>query len=136
MFKKNYYLLNQIKLMQSEIIDNIDNLNSGGCIHFAYYCSKRLTQLKIKHKVLFASFNSKIKYTYDDFESVSHVMVYIPRVGYFDGYKFEKDVKSNYKYLKFLDLNLNILRNEYPWNDFYNTKQNRKLETIINNYIK
>ena len=124
----------RIILMQSDIRENIEYINNGGCIHFAYFFSKALKDLKIPHTVLF--FNpGPIYTTYSTFESVSHVMVKIGRVGIIDGLRTYDSSFSYSKNKKELSLSLNRLRKEYEWNFLYDTKQNRKLNKIIRKYI-
>ncbi len=126
----------KIKNLQKAITENIYYLNCGGCIHFAYFFSKKLRELNIYHKVCFTS-DSEIDLSYRGFASVMHVTIYIPGIGYIDGkstkdkliemYNVETDHISLTK--------LNRLRREYEWNHDYDIDQNRKLNNLIKKYI-
>lgn len=130
-------LEDQIKKLQNDINKNIDYINNGGCIHFSYFFSKRLRELNIKHKVAFHDYD-KISLSYNKFNSVFHVTIYIENIGFIDGNVINK--KNNYTYIRKISnislIKLNSFRNDYKWNNTYNTKQNNKLELLINKYIK
>ncbi len=135
--------LDEILAMQADINKNIRKLNSGGCIHFAYYCSKALKTADIPHKILFCN-QYPVSIKYDSFSSVSHVLVHIIGLGYIDGYDFY-DTKRDYldrwydeKYASSYSLSIRKLdnfRNNYRWNPQYKVRQNLKLERIINKHI-
>jgi hypothetical protein len=129
--------------MQVDIRKSIHSLNNGGCIHFAYYFSKALKSVNIPHRILLTN-QEPIDIRYDYFEPVSHVLVYIPGIGYIDGYElFPTQVSyfdqwSNERYQRHFNLTnkkLNNLRNDYQWNRNYSISQNRRLEKIIQKHI-
>lgn len=129
--------------MQAEIEKKIHCLNNGGCIHFAYYFSKALKLANVPHKIVLAN-QEPIDVRYEYFESVSHVMVYIPEIGYIDGYELFPTKRSYFdlwddeRYKRHLHLSnkkLNNLRNNYRWNPMYSRDQNMKLEKIIQKHI-
>lgn len=124
----------QVELMQSEIKEKIPSLNCGGCIHFAYYFTERLKELKIPYKVY--SFNNwATGKTYSTFKSVHHITVYIDRIGFVDGYKTVQHKNKRYKcHIRLKDLNR--LRWRSDWNHEYNVNCNQLLEKIINKYIQ
>lgn len=131
-------LLNE---MQITIKNSIEYLNYGGCAKFAYYLSEELTRLGIFHKIslcdrfpecLYKGFNNEYE--------VEHVLVYIPKIGYIDGYETRnlKQLKQRYNYVNSKKYNLNKLKEyafEGDWNSFYKTSQNSLLKRIIKLYI-
>ena len=70
----------KIHNLQDKISEEICLINCGGCIHFAYYFSRRLKELNIEHKIAFMD-DYNIRLEYKNFEPVRHVMVYIPNIG-------------------------------------------------------
>lgn len=123
-----------IELMQIVLKKEIPDLNKGGCIHFAYYFTNVLKKLNIPYKVY--GFNTiKIGKTYNTFEAVDHIVVYLDGIGYLDGHKFLS--KNPYRYQRHIKLkNLDKLRSSYyNWNYEYDIRLNPKLEKIINKYI-
>lgn len=124
-----------VKNIQEKLKQKVDSLNSGGCIHFAYYFSDVLTVLGIDHKVYYfnKSWDGPVSRSYRDFEAVSHVMVYIDDIGYIDGYKTLslKEVKNVYSYKSTHKFDLHRLRSKYPWNYTYNKRQNSKVKNVI-----
>ena len=127
-------MIESIKLMQIELKKQIPNLNRGGCIQFAYYFTNKLKELKIPYKVYAFNYD-KIGKTYDTFEAVDHIVVYLDGIGFVDGHKILH--KKNERYKRQIKLkNLDRLRSsEYCWNTEYPTRLNPKLEEIINTYI-
>jgi hypothetical protein len=130
-------LENKICDMQYELQQKINELNNGGCIHFAYYFSEALKNLKIPHKVYLAHVWRKIGNTYATFHAVSHVVVFIEGIGYIDGHETvdQEDMECSYKYCRQTKLNLDNLRCNYEWNSTYRWHNNVKLKKIINTYI-
>ena len=128
----------KINKLQKKISKEIDCINSGGCIHFAYYFSKRLRELRIEHSVAFRH-PSQFDLTYAGYFPSEHVAIYIEGIGYIDGESTVQDFKEDYYIVRVsrsISLKkLNYFRNEYEWNDWYDTKQNRKVEQLINKYI-
>lgn len=129
-------LQSQIKKVQDGIYSKVYNINQGGCIHFAYYLSKRLNKLKIPHKVFFGNY-SRIDLRYEYFESVSHVMIYIDGIGYIDGTDIlvTSPYHSYKRCVKVSEKKLNTMRNYYEWNNWYDLKQNSTVSKLINKYI-
>lgn len=121
----------RIKLIQEELRNKVFSLNSGGCIHFAYYLSSALEILNIPHKVYFCDYYP-LSTTYADFNSCHHVLVYIPEIGYVDGHKTKNSLKE-YSYKRNLRLNINRLRTEYDWNELYNKE---KYNSVVSETIK
>ena len=98
------YLETNIESLQDKISRSIRDINEGGCIHFAYYFSKRLAELKIFHKILFVDIDP-IDLTYNGFVPVNHVLVWIPEIGYVDGVVTHSSLESvigfnHYRHLK------------------------------------
>ena len=129
-------LRSKIKSMQEEIRKNIYSLNCGGCIHFAFYFSKRLEELNIPHKIFLGNKNST-KIDVSNFEPVNHVMVYVHKLGYIDGYKTVRFAKLSFRRHVLTNINLNrrSIRNHPNWNSDYDVSQNRLLNTIIKKHI-
>jgi hypothetical protein len=126
-------LKDQIQNLHKIIAGEIRNISYGGCIHFAYYCSKRFKELNIPHSVYLFDY-VPVYNNYKHFESVTHVGIYTPETGGFDGLNF-KDFKKIYDYKRKVTLNLDKLRNDYEWCHIYDTSQNERLEQLINTYI-
>ena len=129
-------LRERIIKMQNDIRFKIDCMNQGGCVHFAYYFSKRLRELGIDHKIAFGCYD-KIDLTYNYYIPSAHLMVYIPEIGFIDGINTSNSI--NYPRRRVVSMSLTKLdyfRSELEWNSCYETKQNSKLEKIINKFIK
>ena len=132
-------LSEQVSGLQKEIRKSIDALNSGGCINFAYYFSKKLRELNIDHKVVFTDYD-KINFTYKKFVAVSHVLIYIDNIGWIDGEEtytndsFKKTYARQLKKISLVKLN-NLRSYKYGWNVWYERSQNAKLEKLINKHI-
>lgn len=128
-----------IKAIQKDIKKHISYVNSGGCVHFAYYSSKRLTELKIKHSITFLD-RDNISLSYSKFDSVAHIMVYVPGIGFVDGIRTQRKPSRRYYRRKTAKVSLKKLdsfRSEADnWNPTYNTCQNDLLESIINDHLK
>lgn len=136
--------LNELRVkiykLQNDVGNKVNNLNQGGCIHFAYYFKKALAEHNIPSKVVLcddnvSNFDSRIK----KLDSFSHIMIYVKGIGYIDGYKTipnRKVIKTLYKYVRITDkVNLDILRNRNIWNHTYKKSNNTKLEKLITLYI-
>jgi hypothetical protein len=127
----------QIKKLQKQITKQISDINHGGCIHFAYYFSKKLRELKIDHKVVLLDYDH-IDVRYDHFGPVAHLMIYIEGVGYIDGEETFVSLRRRYSYFKHTNLSIKKLdkfRNEHQWNMSYDTDQNNKVEALIQKNI-
>lgn len=130
---------NKINKLQKKISEKIEFINNGGCIHFAYYFSKRLRELGIEHSVAFRHI-TQFDLTYARYVPSEHVAIYIEGIGYIDGESTVQDFKENYyivKVSKRISLKkLDYFRNGHGWNDLYNTEQNHKVGQLINKYIR
>jgi hypothetical protein len=127
----------QIETLQYNIRNRIKYINSGGCIHFAYYFSKRLKELGIAHKVLFTDW-CRIDITKHCSDGAAHVMIYLESIGYVDGMKTGWSKNSDERYYRCVNTTLrklNMLRNKQMWNTCYDKSQNRLVEKLINTYI-
>lgn len=128
----------KIDKLQKKISKKISCINQGGCIHFAYYFSKRLRELGIEHSVAFRH-TTQFDLTYARYYPSEHVAIYIEGIGYIDGTSTVQDFREDYyivRVSKNISLKkLNYFRNEYEWNDWYDTEQNRTVEQLINKYI-
>lgn len=129
-------LKEKIENMQKELNEKIHHLNSGGCIHFAFYFSKQLEELNIPHKIFFGD-RDRINITKDYFDTVNHVMVYISKLGYVDGYTTIKYAKLEYRKTKLMkiDLSPKEIRFHWDWSPLYDTTQNILLQSIIKKHI-
>lgn len=134
------YLKIKIRNLQEELIDSLEFINYGGCVHFAYYFSNALKELKIDHKVVFLANRSNIDESIKNYDTFSHIMIHIPKIGYVDGhdtFKTKRDLNSyesmRKKSSKKTDLNL--FRMRPGWNTEYDTSNNEYLEATINKYI-
>lgn len=129
----------QIMELQREIKNSIEDINLGGCIHFAYFFSKRLKELKINHYVVLINYNdSELSFNYKKLHSVNHVMIFIPKIGYIDGEDTITSIPKEFNHrrgnpsIKKLD----TFRKLSGWNVTYNKYQNKKLSILINSIIK
>lgn len=119
-----------INELHCRISSEISWINQGGCVHFAYYFSKKLRQLGIKHSIVL------IDYCYIDEKQfnkygANHVTVYIPKIGLVDGEHVRKE--RDYPYKEFSEhskLSFKV-RHKDVWNDWYDTRQNNKVRKII-----
>lgn len=126
----------KIKNLQLEIQFRIDHINEGGCIHFAYFLSKKLKELKISHKIIYLNSSPLEKP-----RSCAHVVVYIPNIGYVDGRKTiktkaELTSSRSYKcYHDFSEYEHNHVRLTGNWNWSYWKRQNKLLSYLIKKHI-
>lgn len=131
--------------MQKELEKTIPYLNHGGCIWFAYYFEKALKRLNIPYKI-YAYHHEPIGTTYDSFDGVAHVVVYVENIGLVDGhimwsnltfYSNGESIKRYSYKSKLRFKNIHKLATGRGWNRTYRKDiYNSKLETIINTYIK
>ena len=127
-------LKERIILIQNELNSKVYSLNSGGCIHFAYYLCSALETLGIPHKPYFCDWYD-LGTTYSTFSSCDHVMVYIPGIGYVDGHKTREDL-SEYRRKRNIKLNLHKLRTNYSWNPYYKKGvYNKVVSKTIKKYL-
>lgn len=117
--------------LQCRISEEIEDLNYGGCIHFAYYLSKKLKSLKIEHKIALLD-HSKTYITKNMFNQrgINHVMIFIPEIGFVDGYKTYEGTPPYY-YKNYKQLSFAIRKNRYVWNPTYDITQNPRVRQII-----
>lgn len=134
---------NIIKLQQ-KLKKNVKRLNNGGCIHFAYFFSKKLKELNVNHKIVFIN-EIPISISYNDFYPTVHVLIHIPEIGYIDGHDFftrledvfiEYSEEEYYKHVKLSNKKLNTFRKVKGWNCMYDTKHNKTIEKSINKLFK
>lgn len=131
----------KIGILQKIIRSKIEFLNDGGCIHFAYFFSKRLTELEIPHKIFATSHWVKLSYNVKNFLPPTHIMIYIDGIGYIDGYETVlredfKSIKLKYHIHGKLSIKkLNIFRHINGWNKMYHKTQNPLLSKLINRYV-
>ena len=137
-------LRNAISSIQEQISCSIDNINCGGCIHFAYYLSSKLTQLGINHGWCFEEWP---RFDYDNLrkEGCNHVLIYIPLIGFVDGEETfplkEKEINGRqrcFRAFKKIDLkDIDEIRySPKAWNVMYDTNYNSKLKSIITKYLE
>lgn len=128
----------KINKLQKEISKEIKFINQGGCIHFAYYFSKRLRELGIKHSIVFQH-DTYFTLTYKNYIPSQHVVVYIEGIGYIDGESTMQSFEDGMSVVRFSErislTKLDYFRNEFAWNSLYDKSQNRKVEKLINKYI-
>jgi len=127
-----------------EIIKNIQqtldvpHINSGGCVHFAYFLSQKLTKFGYAHQIVV------INHTWENdpieslpFDGCSHMVVFIPKIGYIDAEEtYQKISDMPYRSVQsgILPKNykLNPVRhNKRIWNNWYNRKYNRLIQKTI-----
>ena len=135
-------------------LKNIKYINSGGCGHFAFYLTKKLRQLRIKHEIIIfdsdISINKKKKIIKKYKEKVyseciceaelatNHVTIKIDNY-YIDGqYIFKNSEKHwfNYNFGKITLPDLETMLEGGMWNYLYNIDDNPKIEKIIKKIIK
>lgn len=120
---------NIIKNIQKDLREKVISLNSGGCVHFAYFLSRKLNSLGIKNYIIFEG-------TRDKNDSCSHALVKIEgHPGYIDGYKTSNYCNSyHYKHKNYSDIN-RLRKNKMLWNCIYNIKNNSLVSKIINKHF-
>ena len=132
-----------IEEITKKISARIPYINSGGCIHFAYFLSLELSKRNIKHDIAvidryysqdeYKTYKSKIRNC-----GCSHVYIKIDNFGLIDGEGITtfETIKTRYfpgDFTAYYSLSeINYLR-QIPdsWNDLYNRKNNRLLSQII-----
>ena len=128
----------KINKLQKEISKEIKCINQGGCIHFAYYFSKRLRELGIKHSIVFQH-DTYFTLTYKNYIPSRHVVVYIEGIGYIDGESTMQSFEDGMSVVRFSErislTKLDYFRNKFEWNFMYDESQNREVEKLINKYI-
>jgi hypothetical protein len=125
----------QISKLQKDIKNNVNNINRGGCIHFAYFLSKKLTFLKIPHKIVLCC-SSPISPRLE--EGVNHVFVSVGNIGFIDGVSTYKYIPDRYYYTKNIKSlqKIDRYRNmSYCWSDLYDVKNNILVEKLIDDNI-
>lgn len=129
-------LKKQIKKLQEEIKSSIEDLNSGGCIKFAYYLSQELHKQKIPFKICLTDKDDLVSFNYNDFYSPYHVLVYIPNIGFVDGYEtFTLNrLRQKYRYCQTRKISLTKIYSfmkDHTWNDTYDPKYDHLLQELI-----
>lgn len=128
-------LFRNICALQEELSRRVGYINSGGCVHFAYFLSERLTELGVEHKIGYHNYN-KIDMRYRNMTSINHVTVYIDGIGFVDGDETMNKVYSRYKRVEKTSLKkLNFYRQNCDWNPCYDTRQNMVVRNLINKHI-
>ena len=122
--------------MQKEIQEKVPFINSGDYIQFAYFFSKKLTSLNIKHKIVFTDRYCKI----NEYTACNHIGILIYNIGVVDGEKTFPTIghfnRTHYKSFPIDHKKLNDLRlDKLIWNNMYDTRQNSLLSKIINKHI-
>ena len=141
-------LSRQIDILNTKL-SAIPYLGNGGCVHFAYYFSERLSALGIKHEII--GFDRGLKVSYKSrmidrwvrdkkcFKlAFNHVMVKVEDY-YVDGY-----IKVKHGDCRFFAYDngrisfhkLELIREHGAWNDWYNTGNNKLMNKIIKEVIK
>ena len=145
-------MINKLSLIISDIQKEIDNpsINCGGCVHFAYFLSKKLKHFGYKHNIVaintfnfFIDFKEEKQYLLNYKGGCSHLVVHIPKIGYVDAELTVKNVKSlcrkDISFHTFMlpeSFDLNKLRHKNIWNNSYDRQYNRKLNQIISKHFK
>lgn len=133
-----------LEQLQDHLYKKVPRLNHGGCIRFAYYFSKYLTQHNVYHKITFVSNDHEMTFNTKARNSISiyHVLVYIPKLGYIDGhasYTYDELV-ADYHYIKSRKLTLkqlSVWMNDRPdrWNPSYKLFNDTKITKAINIFL-
>lgn len=131
-FEKKERLHIQILNLQKELNSRITNINKGGCIHFAYFLSKRLNELNISNKVYFL--NVKQHHIVYPEQSADHVMVKVDKIGLIDGTSILKSF-SNYKRRRQFKEDWRIVLKNPNWSKVYKKTQNQLLNNIIKKHL-
>lgn len=126
-----------IQNINKAIKKTVLNVNSGGCAHFAYYLSKKLSQLNTEHTVVLL--NNRYESPIEDFsETVAHVMIHVKELGYIDGEGIYSKLPVRYTFVKHFNAilgELDYYRNKDGWNWLYSIEQNLSIEKIISDYL-
>lgn len=131
--------------LQKEISEKIRYINSGGCIHFAYYMAKKLEKLNIPYNIIFIDMISMVT-SLDCFKAVDHVVVYVKGIGFFDGTVLWKN-KSEFiaRYDGYYITTVSNIRSDdlkvltdynFGWNKLYKIENNILLEQLIDKHLK
>ncbi len=131
--------------LQKEIFEKIRYINSGGCIHFAYYMAKKLEKLNIPYNIIFIDMTSIVT-NLDCFKAVDHVVVYVKEIGFFDGTDLWKN-KSEFiaRYDGYYITTVSNIRSDdlkvltdynFGWNKLYKIENNILLEQLIDKHLK
>ena len=124
-------LSKRIENIQRNLYLNVPNLNSGGCIQFAYFFSKKLESLGVPHRVYYMDDYTEL--TLAERETCAHVVVYIHNIGYIDGYETFKNFKDSHFRYKAVRTDIDKTRKSKRWNTFYNKK---KYNSVVKKTIK
>ena len=129
-------LLRQLWALEQDITKKVSHINWGGCVHFAYFLSKRLRELGIDHKIGYLHWD-KIDMRYKNMSSINHVTVYIDGIGFIDGEEILKHPYTTYKKIERTSLKkLDYYRKNCQWNPDYDKRQNMLVKNLIYKHIK
>lgn len=130
-------LRDSIGLIQVRLSNEVIFLNNGGCIHFAYYFSKRLRKLGIDHKIVLCNSYNINPFSYlQQAGGINHVMVYIRGVGYIDGHNTYSTLERLHHNIHYKNINLGIIRNFNGWSPYYNSKKyNPIVRKVVNTLL-
>ena len=122
--------------MHYEMESKVPYLNNGGCVHFANFFSKKLTELGIEHSIIYFNYE-RVGRTYFTFSPVAHVAVKIKNVGVVDGFRTrsQSDFKKRYGNAQIRDFDLDLISKYCGWNPSYSLSYNKKVKSIINKYF-
>lgn len=121
--------------IQKSLKKDVRLLNDGGCVHFAYYFSKKLKEHNINHKIVLYDCYEKPFEALQSFGGISHVSIYIKGIGYIDGHSTYKLRQQKSVLIKPEHLNLNTIRNFNGWNKSYELENNSIVRKVINNNL-
>lgn len=143
-------MINKLLLIISDIQNEINNpaINCGGCVHFAYFLSKKLKRFGYKYDIVainidncFIDLEEEKEYLLNYQGGCSHLVVHIPKIGYIDAERTARSLKSFYNFYTDTfklpeSFDLNKLRSKDIWNDEYDRKYNKDLNKIISKHFK
>jgi len=138
-------LIEVIKDIQN-VTCKINDINRGGCVHFAYYLSNALKRHGYDHKLVLLNIWQKVNLNLFNNEGCSHIVVYIKEIGYIDAkiihksyldfYKLNYYNNNIYKYSLPKNYSLEEIRNAKFWNNTYDRRYNKFIERTINSKFK
>jgi hypothetical protein len=134
-----------MKLLIDSIQRDIHNnwINSGGCVHFAYYISKALCERNIKHSILVCNYSYAGSCINWEKIGASHLIVECGKYK-FDATNYINDDYIDIKYFDVLEIKgclstlkiLNNVRKKDIWCNWYNRSYNSTLSKIITKNFK
>ena len=129
-------LLDVIKNIQLSL--HYSRINCGGCIHFAYYLSNKLSENGIKHKIV-GIVDTRLNLATTQNIGCKHVVVFISKIGYIDSNQICSSIENfNYWHSKALNLNFDLdkFRKKNIWNSSYNRNYNSTISRVLNSGFK